>query len=188
MRTRDGPLAALRVLLLSDPVRLNALQAVAALELPDCWIAAGFIRDAVWDHLHGRAPSLPAGDVDVIWFSPEIGGEDADREIEKRLRGYSPELMWSVKNQARMHRRNGDMPYSSAADAMTHWPETATAIALRLDREELKTCAPFGLEDLFGLRLRPTPAFAGGKYAVFEERAMSKRWMERYPELTLSRG
>lgn len=31
-----------------------------------------------------------------------------------------------VKNQARMHLRNGDRPYQSATDAMRYWPETAT--------------------------------------------------------------
>ena len=32
---------------------LRALQAVARLDLPDAWIGAGFIRNAVWDALHG---------------------------------------------------------------------------------------------------------------------------------------
>ena len=29
------------------------LERVAQLGLPDCWIAAGFVRNAVWDVLHG---------------------------------------------------------------------------------------------------------------------------------------
>ena len=40
-------------MLLNDPIRMNALYAVQALELNDGWIGAGFVRDAVWDHLHG---------------------------------------------------------------------------------------------------------------------------------------
>ena len=52
-----------------------------------------------------------------------------DRAIEAELRALAPGIDWSVKNQARMHLRNGDPPYSGATDAMRHWPETATAIA-----------------------------------------------------------
>ena len=43
----------LESVLLNDPMRMNALYAVQALELNDGWIGAGFVRDAVWDHLHG---------------------------------------------------------------------------------------------------------------------------------------
>src|SRR3546814_6473900 len=103
---------------------MEALAAVAALNLPDCWIGAGFVRDAVWDHLHGRSPSFPTADVDVIWFASEGADEQADRDLEQRLRHRWPQFLWSVKNQARMHRRNGDAPYGSATDAMKHWPRS----------------------------------------------------------------
>lgn len=43
----------LQRLLFSDPLRMEALYAVQALELNDGWIGAGLVRDAVWDHLHG---------------------------------------------------------------------------------------------------------------------------------------
>lgn len=181
------PLVVLEALLSDDLPRSEALAAVAGLALPDCWIGAGFIRDAVWDHLHGRSPTFPAADVDVIWFAPETADEEADRDIERRLQGLLPAYMWSVKNQARMHRRNGDAPYGSVADAMKHWPETATAVAARLDNEKIEICAPFGLDDLWALRLRPTPAFANEKWPIFQERPASKRWIERYPMLTLLR-
>ncbi len=44
--------AQLQALLANDPVRLEILRAVRELELPDCWLAAGFVRSLVWDHLH----------------------------------------------------------------------------------------------------------------------------------------
>ncbi len=183
-----GQLEALQTLLASDSARMAALTGVAALELPDCWIGAGFIRDAVWDHLHGRPSTFPAGDVDVIWFAPEMSDGQVDRDIERGLGDRLPKFRWSVKNQARMHRRNGDAPYGSAADAMRHWPETATAVAARLDGNGIGICAPCGLDDLFALRLRPTPAFAGKKRAIFQERLSSKRWAERYPLLSITGG
>src|SRR5262249_41807042 len=75
----------LATLLLGDPLRLRALQAVAALALPDCWIGAGFVREAVWDRLHGRPIAPPSGDVDVIWFDPANADPAVERVLETRL-------------------------------------------------------------------------------------------------------
>ncbi|WP_245215211.1 nucleotidyltransferase family protein [Pararoseomonas baculiformis] len=159
------------------------LRAVAALGLPDGWIGAGFVRDAAWDHLHGRPPGPPAADVDVVWFSPERPSADADRAIEARLRAAVPGVAWSVTNQTRMHGRNGDPPYRDTADAMRHWPETATAVAARWDGERVRILAPLGLADLLGGVIRPGPRFTGAKRPVFEQRVASKRWRERWPLL-----
>src|SRR3546814_9250914 len=62
-----------------------------------------------------------AGDVDVVWFGPETGTEDADRLFEAQLRHRAPTVLWSVKNQGRMHKANNDKPYISTAHAMQHW-------------------------------------------------------------------
>lgn len=177
--------SALETLLLTDPRRRNILHIVHSL-FPESWIGAGFVRDAVWDHLHHNAPQPPAGDVDVIWLNPHEMAIEADIEMENRLREHAPEVTWSVKNQARMHLRNGDEPYSSLLAALRHWPETATAVAVRLaDKARIEIIAPFGLDDLFGLRLRPTPHFTGRKYSQFRRRVEEKRWLARYPHLAL---
>lgn len=169
-----------------DPERWALLGLVADLGLPDAWIAAGFVRNAVWDALHGRPPQRITGDIDVIWFDPACTSAERDREIEARLLASAPHADWSVKNQARMHVRNGDAPYSSATDAMRYWPETATAVAAR--RSADGTCliaAPFGLDDLLGGRIRPTPHFSGTRRATFQARVDGKQWLERWSRLTL---
>ncbi len=125
-------LAQLRSIIAADPVRMRVLHQVKGLGLPDCWVAAGFVRSAVWDYLHQRADFTPLSDIDVIWFEARAAGRASDVGIEACLRYSDGSLDWSVKNQARMHLRNGDQPYKSAADAMSHWPETATAVAVRL--------------------------------------------------------
>ena len=177
----------LREIISADPLRVRALEQVALLNRPDCWIAAGFVRDAVWDHLHGFAPRPPIGDVDVIWFDHNCPAESTDKQIEIILTRSSPDLDWSVKNQARMHKRNNDERYQSCEDAMRYWPETATAIAIRLnDSGKIEISAPWGLEDLFGLRLTPTQSFSAAKRPIFDERVRAKRWLTRYPLITIS--
>jgi hypothetical protein len=172
-------------ILRADPHRWHFLGVVAALELPDCWIGAGFVRNAVWDHLHQRSAMPICGDVDVIWYDPRRADAIHDREFEALLRVSEPSIIWSVKNQARMHVRNGDAPYSSATDAMRFWPETATAIAARRTHAgDCEIAAPFGLHDMFDLVLRPTPRFEEDKRSIYEERIQSKSWRDAWPLLT----
>jgi uncharacterized protein len=173
-------------LLASDFFRKELLLLVQSLELPDCWIAAGFVRNAVWDHLHGREPTPPCGDVDVIWFDSVATDEVYDRKIESRLKMKRSDIDWSVKNQARMHHRNGDSPYESSVDAMRFWPETATAVAARLLADaSIEIAAPLGLDDLLTLTIRPTTGFETRKRKLFEARVQSKAWLQRYPMLKL---
>jgi uncharacterized protein len=170
-----------------DGLRWQLLDIVRSLDLPDCWIAAGFIRNMVWDRLHQRSVSPIAGDVDVIWYDRSRPDADTDRDIETALRDIEPSITWSVKNQARMHRRNGDAPYSSATDAMRHWPETATAVAAR--RSGPSGCdvvAPFGFHDLFHLTLRPAPDFTADKRSIYEARIRDKGWTARWPDLLIA--
>lgn len=159
---------------------------VRELGLPDCWVAAGFVRSRVWDHVHHYADSALPPDIDVIWFDPACCAPEHDADLEKTLRARDPGLAWSVKNQARMHRRNGDGPYQSATDAMRCWPETATAVGVRLDTHgHLEIAAPYGLDDLFGLVVRPTPRFQDLKASSYLERLHAKQWQVRWPRLTL---
>lgn len=168
----------------ADPVRWHLLALVRALRSPDSWIGAGFVRNAVWDHLHQRPPSPPNGDVDVVWHDYGKADLAEDSRYEAALHAAEPSIVWSVKNQARMHVRNGDAPYGSVAEAMLHWPETATAIAVRRDEKEgIEIIAPFGLDDLLNLILRPTPRFAANKAHIYEQRVRTKGWAASWPLL-----
>lgn len=164
---------------------MELLNVVDALGLPDCWIGAGLLRNAVWDELHGsRTPPSPTGDVDVIYFDRNAIDPDRDCFIEKQLFGMLSGIPWSVHNQARMYERNGDRPYTDTEDAMRHWPETATAIAARLDGAQVALLTPFGIEDLVGLIVRPTPAFHA-KMDQYHARIATKNWPVIWPHLTV---
>ena len=180
---------ALRAILYADPLRRHVLGLVHSLGLPDCWTGAGFIRNAVWDHLHGRSVSCLGGDVDVIWFHPERTNPSDDRKLEATLRALDPSIHWSVKNQARMHLRNGDAPYASAVESMRRWPETATSVAARQAKQgTYEIAAPFGTDDLFALILRPTPRFRDEKRQVYLDRVRAKGWLETWPLLQMKHG
>ncbi len=183
--------AGILALVAADGWMMAALGAVAKLGLPDCWIGAGFLRGAVWDRLHGYASRTPLDDIDVIYFDPEAPDPAAEAALERRLGEDLPGLPWEVRNQARMHLRNQDAPYRDSADALAHWLETPTAVALRLnDGGGPELLAPLGTEDLLGLVVRPTPYARkhAHRLAAYRERLARKNWPAKWPKLKVVWG
>jgi hypothetical protein len=133
------------------------LHVVAALDLPDCWIGAGAVRDLVWDTRFGDGfDPARVEDIDVVFFDPDNLSVDYEHEIERGLHEQEPSVEWDVKNQARVHlwyeARFGATahPLTSTTDGVSTWPEIATAIAIRLhgDDDAIEIAAPYGLDDL----------------------------------------
>lgn len=167
----------------ADPERQEALQVARQLQLNDWCLAAGFVRNLVWDRLHGYAEPTPLDDIDLIYFDPTDTTEGRDRYLESQL--YEMQARpWSVKNQAKMHTRNGDGPYHSTADAMTYWVEIETAVGVRLTDESdsgLEIVAPFGLGSLFNLTV--TMNLKRKKPKAFAARVQGKEWKRKWPRL-----
>ena len=162
----------------------DVLRAVRDLALPDCWVAAGFVRNAVWDLLHGRAGPTPLADVDVLFFLDAPGGAYNEQAYETALSEALPQHRWQVRNQARMHQVNGFAPFRSSAHAMCHWVETATPVGLALDGlGRLQINAPLGVADLLGLRVQPGPMFRGERLAIYCRRMQQKAWAAQWPKL-----
>lgn len=171
-------------LIRSDRWMMEVLEAARTLDLPDWMIGAGFVRNRVWDYLHGFVnETVPTNDIDLIYYDPDCVDEAVEKEHDKRLSGLM-DVEWSVKNQARMHLNyNPDCPYQSSEHALSHWIETATCVAVRLeDDDSLRFIAPHGIDDLVNLVLRPTP-FGMSRLEVFHERVRSKGWLQCWDKL-----
>lgn len=176
--------SALLALIAGQPERLHLLRIVRDHGPEDAWIAAGFVRNAVWDALHGYIEPTPLSDIDVLYFASDNREPEADHAWKRRLLEVCPEVPWSVRNQARMHLRNADRPYRDCADAMCHWPEICTAVAVRLCSESLELLAPLGIDDIWALRVRPTEHFRA-KPDIYRERIAAKNWPARWPKLRI---
>ena len=83
-----------------------------------------------------------------------------------------------------MHLQNSDVPYTNTADALCHWPETCTAIAVRSVGSRVELLAPFGVDDLISLVVQPAPAFAN-KMEVYRARVARKACQRRWPKLRI---
>ena len=174
----------LRGLLVADSWRMNCLRHLRAVMGSEAWIAAGFLRNLVWDRLQGLAPR-PLDDVDVVYFDATAPNEAQDKAWETALQQAAPGVPWSVKNQARMHLRNADTPYRDLKDALAHWLETATGVAARLDDADRPVfMSAHGMEDLLGFTLRPT-ASGLARLDQLRARMKAKGWLERWPGVRL---
>ncbi|MCL1057761.1 nucleotidyltransferase family protein [Shewanella gelidimarina] len=176
-----------------DQYRYQALLMAEKLQLPQWMLAAGFVRNLVWDKLHETAPR-PLNDIDLIYFDASNLCASQDREYEEQLRALAPDYPWSVKNQARMHLKNNDQAYTSCFDAMSFWPEKETAIAVTINRTmaenrvvsvaslplALQIVTPFGSQRLFQLTLTHNPKKSK---QLFQHRVNNKHWLQDYPLL-----
>ncbi|WP_167751404.1 nucleotidyltransferase family protein [Lentibacillus salicampi] len=169
-----------------DQWMMDVLKSVAMLKLPDWWICAGFVRSKIWDTLHDFTRRTPLPDVDVIYFDETNLNASVEKKLEKELSSLLPDVPWSVKNEARMHLRNDLPPYTSSVDAISKFPETATALGVRLDETgQLILAAPHGISDAIHLRIMPTPYFRENKdrARVYEDRIKTKDWQSIWYKL-----
>jgi hypothetical protein len=155
--------------------------------LPDSWLVAGGIAQTIWNLGCGQPAELGLKDVDLIYFDDQDLSFDAEANHERRLRELFRRfpIKLDVKNEARVHlwyeKRFGYAieRYLSSADAIATFPTTATAVGVHRIRGEFECCAPFGLDDLFGLIVRPNKRQI--TRAIYE--AKVDRWRSIWPRL-----
>ena len=162
------------------------LEIIRSLRLEDSWLAAGSIRNFIWNILSGKSGFDTETDVDVIFFDPTVSYEKT-LQLEMELRKAFPAYSWELKNQVYMHIHSPNtQPYTSSKDAMSKYPECCTAIGLRLlENDKLELFAPYGLADIRAFQVRPTPHFLENKerQRVYTERLAKKNWQKRWPRL-----
>ena len=171
------------ILIKKDKWMMDILRVVERLNLPDWWIGAGFVRGKVWDILHGYKKRTPLPDIDVVYF--DKSDFSSETEYEKILKKQMPEVKWSVTNQARMHVFHNNKPYANSEEALSKWVETATCVGVRLNKNnKVILTAPWGIEDLVTLILRPTPGTDKNSGSI-NIRIREKKWIKKWKKLKI---
>ncbi|SOC44235.1 hypothetical protein SAMN05877842_11957 [Ureibacillus acetophenoni] len=169
-----------------DKWMMDILRTTKSLNLPDWWICAGFVRSKVWDTLHNFSERTPIPDIDVIYFDLTNIDENKEKRLEETLKTFMPDIPWSVKNEARMHIKSNMPPYTSSVDAISKFPETATALGVKLDvNGNVLLTAPCGINDVVNLVVKPTPFFLEDQQRakIYEERITLKNWKSTWNKL-----
>jgi uncharacterized protein len=174
----------------ADPGLMHVLTTVRGLGLNDWRVFSGAVYQSVWNAVTGRPAGYGRKDFDLGYFDPDTSW-DAEDLVIKRVAAALDEPFRSeveVRNQARVHLwfpdRFGE-PYEALTgtdEALARFVAPAFAVGVRLERDDtISIAAPFGLEDVFSLTLRPNPdrpRANGWDKVVTSARA-------RWPELTV---
>ncbi len=175
------------------PALMRVLGTARELDLPDWLVMSGAVYQPVLNHLTGRALDYGIKDYDLGYFDrSDVTYEAEDVVIRRAAAAFDEPLksLVEVRNQARVHLwfpgKFGEAyaPLTCTAEALGRFATTANAVGVQLRSDDsLKIIAPFGLRDLFDLRLRPNPWRKVARLASIIE-GMRARW----PELTVEEG
>jgi hypothetical protein len=189
----SGLEARLEAILRAAPSLMQTLQTARALDLPDWLIVSGAVYQRVFNHLTGRDPDYGIKDYDLAYFdASDISYEAEDVAIRRAAAAFEPPLrdLVEVRNQARVHlwfeARFGEpyAPLTSSAEALERFVSPVFAVGARLGADDCLTLvAPFGLEDLFAMRMRPNPRRKTNGFARTAENLMA-----RWPEVRVEPG
>jgi hypothetical protein len=179
-------------ILRADPDLMQVLTTIRSLDLPDWLIFSGAVYQSVWNAVTGRAPGYGVRDFDVGYFDPDTSWDAEDAVIRRVADAFQPPMRdrVEVRNQARVAiwfpEKFGEPypPIARSEEALPRFVAPAFAVGVRLEADDAITVfAPFGLEDVFDLTIRPNP-----------HRAVAKDWdriieraKARWPELTIVR-
>ena len=175
----------------SGPTLMRVLTTARDLDLPDWLIFSGAIYQRVLNHLTGRDLDYGIKDYDLGYYDPDTSYDAEDLVIRRVAAAFQPPLrdMVEVRNQARVHLwfegKFGEpyAPLTRTADALDRFTSATFSVGVRLEPDDrLTIVAPFGLEDLFALRLRPNPTRRTNGFARTAASATA-----RWPELAITR-
>lgn len=163
----DGYRDRLEDIVRADPGLMTLLVRLRDLGLPQWRLVAGCLYQTVWNVLTGRPRGTGIRDYDLIYFDPDdLSYEAEDRVIQRVAAATAPGIgPVEARNQARVHlwfEARFGLPYSplsSADEALRRYASVVHAVGVRLDEAgRLDVVAPFGLDDLFGMVIRPNRA------------------------------
>lgn len=183
--------ARLEAILRASPSMMQVLQTAREIDLPDWLLFSGAVYQRVLNHLTGRDLDYGIKDYDLGYFdASDISYEAEDVVIRRVAAAFAPpfDALVEVRNQARVHvwfeGKFGEPypPLRSSAEALERFVSATFAVGVRLEADDRMTIvAPFGLADLFELRMRPNPRRKTGGFARTAA-GLTARW----PELIVS--
>jgi hypothetical protein len=146
-----------------NAVNRELIGRLGVLELPDCYLVSGCLFQTVWNLICGKPPEFGILDYDIFYYDSSDLSWDAEDAVIRRVKGAFPDLPGEiqVRNQARVHlwyeKRFGlaIAPLRSARDGIDHFLVQASCVGVRCGGGASEVYAPFGLDDLFAMILRP---------------------------------
>lgn len=153
------------------------------------YLAAGCISQSVWNYLSGRDPIAGIKDYDLIYYDAgDISYAAEDIFIRKGTQLFkSWPVEVEIRNQARVHVWFAQHfgypidPLRSCEEAISGWPATVTCVGITKTNGRDHVYAPYGLDDVFDMVLRPHPSTNTRSKAPYEKKV--EKWTKIWPAL-----
>jgi uncharacterized protein len=190
MSHHDRQLRRIEEIVRGDPDLFPLLTAARELGLPQWRVVAGCLYQTVWNVLTNRPARTGIRDYDLIYFDDRDLSREAEDQVEQRVALHMRHLPApvEVRNQARVHlwfkqRFGADYaPLRCADEALTRYASVVHAVGVRLEPDgSLAIAAPFGLDDLFNMVIRPNRAIDNAA----SHEAKAARGKAIWPEVTV---
>jgi hypothetical protein len=176
-------------IVLADSTVRSVLERAPQLGVRDWWLTAGVLFQTVWNSLTGRPPRTGIRDADLFYFDADTSWAAEDQVIRAGAALFADlPVPVEIRNEARVHLWYADRfgtpapPFRDCADAIDSFAAVCCAVGVTVDGDgRPRVYAPFGVDDLFGLVVRPNARLAPRH--VYEAKAA--RWKQHWPELTV---
>lgn len=177
----------LKKILLTNKELIELLKILEKENIDNCYVGGGSINQTIFNYYHDYKPSFGIKDYDIVYFDEDTSYEKEDiiiKRLEKKLKNLNTPI--DIKNQARVHiwyyEKYGikRTPYESVEDAIASWGSTITCIGVKYQKGDIIICAPYGLNDIFSMILRPVKK--NFTKEIYDKK--TKEWMNKWPKLT----
>ena len=160
------------------------LQLLQKTDLVNYYVAAGAVNQTIFNYYHGYELDYGIKDYDIVYYDKDISYEAEDKII-KKITSLLFKYNVDVKNEARVHLWYKEKfgkeikQYTSVEEAISKWGASVTCIGIRLENNNLVVYAPYGLNDIFNMVIRPIKE-------DFSENHYNKRaekWLNKWPNI-----
>lgn len=178
----------LKDILFKNKTLQEVLKRLDKSDLKNYYVAAGAINQTVFNYLHNYKIDANIKDYDIVYFDENTSYEKEDsiiKYINELLKDLDIEL--DIKNEARVHIwyeekfHHKIKPYTSVEEAISRWGTTITCLGVRLENNKLIVDAPYGLDDLFNMVIRPVKK----DFTKEDYNKKVTKWKKNWPKLDI---
>lgn len=178
----------LEEILLQNETLKKVLETLEETSLSNYYVGAGAINQTIFNYYHDYPLDYGIKDFDIVYFDSDTS-YDAEDKVIKEVKNKLDDIKidFDIKNQARVHlwynekHKTNREPYSSVEDAISRWGATVTCVGVRMEHSHLVVFAPFGLNDIFSMTIRPVKKDMTKEQ--YEKRA--QKWKNKWEKLNI---
>ena len=170
----------LKIVLKNESIK-KILDAAEEVDLPQWYLAGGSIAQTVWNLQCDLPIEYGISDYDLIYFDKTQEKTEKELRLQNSLSGVPVEIV----NQAFVHTwlpkylGHTMEPYSSTENVLRLNSATVICVGIKKENGEYKIFAPYGLEDIFSMTIRPVK----GLFTEEMYKSKTQKWKAKWPKI-----